>query len=148
MASLISASEKTGITAAFNDIFDTFKREIVVYKEPIKTVTDLNMDMFYGYDLPYEGEPTNYTYTVVSGTYQAMIRYEDDMHHNTDSSLNTTIPDGEVRVKVKEDAMNFIESGKTEKITMDNKNYNLASEASVAKFLDSTFYVYHLKEIK
>ena len=148
MASLISTSEKTGITAAFNDIFDTFKREIVVHKEPTKVVSDLNMDMFYGYDLPYEGKPTNYSYTPVSGSYYAMVRYDDNMDFDTASELNSAIPEGHVRIKVKTDAMNFIESGKTEKITMDNKNYNLASESSVAKFLDSTFYVYHLREIK
>jgi len=148
MASLISTSERTGITAAFNDIFDTFKRQIVVYKEPIKVLADLNSDMFFGYDLPFEAKPANYSYQIVSGSYYAMVRYADDMSSEDTHELNSSIPEGQVRVKVQVDAFNFIESGKTEKIMFDDKNYNLVSESSVAKFLDSTFYVYHLREIK
>ena len=36
MPSLISETEKNNLTGIFNDIFDTFKREIVVNKEPNK----------------------------------------------------------------------------------------------------------------
>ena len=56
MASLISTSERTGITAAFTDIFDTFKREIVVHKEPVRRVQQINLTNIFGY-----GEPSNQT---------------------------------------------------------------------------------------
>tara|TARA_R100000808_G_C2066629_1_gene95812 strand:- start:166 stop:609 length:444 start_codon:yes stop_codon:yes gene_type:complete len=146
MASLISASEKSGIAQSFEDIFDTFKREVVVHKEPIKVVSDLDLDMFYGYDVPYD-KPTNFSYTPVSGSYYATVRYADQQGESVEPELNSKIPQGTVRIKVKEEAMNFIESGKTEKITFDNKSFNINSDVAVKKFLDSTFYVYHLEEV-
>ena len=124
MASLISASEKSGIAQSFEDIFDTFKREVVVHKEPIKVVSDLDLDMFYGYDVPYD-KPTNFSYTPVSGSYYATVRYADQQGESVEPELNSKIPQGTVRIKVKEEAMNFIESGKTEKITFDNKSFNI-----------------------
>jgi len=146
MASLISTTEKSGISSAFENIFDTFKREIVVHKEPIKVVADLNLDMFYGYDVPYD-KPTNFTYTAVTGTHYATIRYADFQKESEEPELNATLPLGTVRIKVKQDAMDFIESGKTEKITFDDQTFNVNSDLSVKQFLDSKFYVYHLRPI-
>lgn len=147
MASLISASEASGLSSTFNDIFDTFKREVVVHKEPVKVVADLDMDMFYGYDVPYDN-PTNFSYTPVTGTYYATIRYSDQQKETIHSELNTSVPEGSVRIKVQEDAMNFIESGKTEKITFDNRAFNIKSDRAVKKFLDTTYYVYYLEQVK
>ena len=147
MASLISTSERTGITAAFTDIFDTFKREIVVHKEPIKVVVDLNEDMFFGYDLPTETKPSNYSYTPVSGSFDAMISWT-PLESEPSPEINSSFPDGAVRIKVRQDAYSYIESGKTEKITFDSGNFNVKSEPAVARFLDSTFYVYYLQPIK
>jgi hypothetical protein len=147
MASLISATEKSGLASTFGDIFDTFKREIIVHKEPIKTVTDLDLDMFYGYDVPYDN-PNNFTYTAVTGAYYATIRYADHQLEDLEPELNTAVPQGLVRIKLEAGGMNFIESGKTEKITFDNRTFNIVSDRSVKKFLDSTFYVYHLEQVK
>ena len=44
MASLLSATEIASITGAFGDVFDTFAKQVVVWKEPIKVVSDLNLD--------------------------------------------------------------------------------------------------------
>ncbi len=147
MASLISAAERSGLESTFDDIFDTFKREIVIHKEPIKTVADLDMDMFYGYDVPYD-KPTNFTYTSVTGTYYATIRYSDQQSEGLEPELNTSVPQGSVRIKLKSDGMNFIESGKTEKITFDNRTFNIASDRAVKNFLDSNYYVYYLEQVK
>ena len=37
MATLLSSTEIAGITGIFGDIFDTFKRDVVIYKEPKKS---------------------------------------------------------------------------------------------------------------
>ena len=42
MASLITDAEKTALSGVFDDIFDTFKQNITIYKEPIKTVSSIN----------------------------------------------------------------------------------------------------------
>ena len=44
MASLLSSLEISGITGIFEDIFDTFKRTIVIHKEPVKTISQINTE--------------------------------------------------------------------------------------------------------
>ena len=50
MASLISSTEKANLVKIFTDVFDTFKQEIVVHKEPIKVVNQINLSAIFGYD--------------------------------------------------------------------------------------------------
>jgi hypothetical protein len=146
MASLISSGEADALTGIFNDIFDTFKRDIVIWKEPVKTVATVNESFLYGY-----GDPSNlinYTSTAISGVHSAVIKYTDEMKSDYNSDVGSYLPDGEARIKVKLTTKDFIEKGKTERIDFDEKSFNIASEVTPKKFLNNEFYVYHLKEIK
>lgn len=146
MASLISNSEKKVLSGVFDDIFDTFKRDIVVYKEPVKTLNSISEAAIFGYG--DSSNQTNYTYTSQTGVYSAIIRYTDNQQENYNQNLGAGFSAGDVRIKVKKDCRDFIEGGKTEKITFDNKNWNVGSEDSVKRFLDSEFYVYYLERTK
>ena len=146
MASLISSSEKANLADIFEDVFDTFKRDIVVWKEPIKTVATINESYLYGY-----GDPSNlinYTSTAVSGVHEAVIKYTDEMESNYDSNVTSYLPEGEARIKVRSQTKKFIENGKTERIDFDGKSFNISSEVTPKMFLKNEFYVYHLREIK
>ena len=55
---------------------------------------------------------------------------------------------GEVFIKVKENARNYINKGKTEKITFDNKSFKVASQDANRSFLNSKFFVYKLESTK
>ena len=147
MPSLISDTEKSNLTGIFNDIFDTFKREVVVWKEPIRTVATINDSFLYGYDYP-DSNVVNYTSTPVSGVFQAVVKYNDKMGKGYDSDVNSYFPEGYVRIKVKPSTKDFIESGVTERIDFDNKSFNVESESTPKIFLGNEYYVYHLKEIK
>jgi hypothetical protein len=146
MASLISTGEKATLTGIFNDIFDTFKRDIVVYKEPIKTVASINESNLFGYG--DASNQVNYTYAAQSGTYQAIIRYADQQQQDYYSDLNGAIAKGDARIKVKKECRDFIENGRTEKIEFDGKSWNVVTSDSVRRFLDSEFFVYHLERAK
>jgi hypothetical protein len=147
MPSLISATERANLTGIFNDIFDTFKRTIVVYREPIKTQitnTDPNNFVFgFGESQGEEG----YTYTQVSGVFDATIRYQpQSIQINPDA--NIVISDGDLSIKVKKDCRDFINAGKVEKILVDERTFILNSEEEMRSFLDSQFWVFRLKAIK
>ncbi len=146
MASLISTGEKATLTGIFNDIFDTFKRDIVVYKEPVKTVASINESNLFGYG--DASNQVNYTYAAQSGTYQAIIRYADQQQQDYYSDLNGAIAKGDARIKVKQECRDFIENGRTEKIEFDGKSWNVVTSDSVRRFLDSEFFVYHLERAK
>ena len=146
MASLISDSEKKVLSGVFDDVFDTFKREIVVYKEPVKVLSSVSEAAKFGYG--DASNQTNYTYTSQTGVYSAIIRYNDNQQENYNQNIGAGFSAGDVRIKVKKDCRDFIEKGKTEKITFDNKSWNVGSEDSVKRFLDSEFFVYYLERTK
>ena len=50
MPSLVTAEEEQSLTGIFNDIFDTFKRNIVIHKEPKKLIADVYVPYYFGYE--------------------------------------------------------------------------------------------------
>jgi len=146
MPSLISSTERALLTGIFNDIFDTFQRRIVVFKEPTKTSRTVNPnDAVFGF-----GEVQTeygYDYTEVTGVYPAVIRYG-DQQTDLNSDGNFRVPAGSVSIKVKKDCRDFINAGKTEKVEFDNRSFIIESEERKQSFLDSEFYLFILKPVK
>jgi hypothetical protein len=146
MPSLISETEKNNLTGIFNDIFDTFKREIVIHKEPKKVISQVNTSSLFGYGDP--ASSINYSYTPVSGVFQATIRYNLDQETERLADIPSQVSIGGVFIKVQEPARNYINKGKTERITFDNKSFKVISEDANRSFLNSKFYVYKLESTK
>ena len=49
MPSLVTQSEVDVFTGDFQNLFDTFKRPIIVWKEPKKTFTTIENNVYVGY---------------------------------------------------------------------------------------------------
>ena len=145
MASLISDSVKAEFANVLGDHFDTFKRTIVIHKEPTKVVATPSSGMLFGYG--DDSNQPNYTYTPRSGSYFAKISYverrSDDPYIR---ELTSRVENDLVRIKVKENAKNYINDAKTEKITFDNKTFKIAGNEIVKNFLGSEFFIYYLEE--
>ena len=146
MPTLISETEKNSLTGIFNDIFDTFKRQIVVHKEPKKVVSQVNTASLFGYGDP--ASSINYTYVPVSGVFDATIRYNLDQDEERLGDIPNDVAIGGVFIKVKETARDYINKGKTEKITFDNKSFKVTSLDANRSFLNSKFFVYKLESTK
>lgn len=146
MPSLISSNEKSILTGIFNNIFETFARQVVVYKESLKTRIPNNSGAFvFGFG-DSQGEDS-YVYTEVTGVYPAVIRYQDqNLIQNMD--ISQMISNGEVTIKVKKDCRNFINGGKTEKIVFDERTFFIDGDERKQTFLDSEFYIFKLKSTK
>ena len=146
MPSLISETEKNNLTGIFNDIFDTFKRDIVVHKEPKKVISQINTSSLFGYGDP--ASSVNYTYQPVSGVFQATIRYNLEQETERLGDIPSQVSVGGVFIKVQETARDFINKGKTEKVTFDNKSFKVISEDANKSFLNSEFFVFKLESTK
>ena len=146
MGSFLTSTEIASVTGAIGDSFDTFKKEIVVFKEPIKTVADLNMSFLYGYDTEYKR--SNYTYTPVSGVYNALVI--SNANPSTDAFLDDAkieIPDNEIKIKVEKTARDFIKNGmKNERIVIDDKDYYVNGSDKKASILTKDYYVFKLTD--
>ena len=131
MASFLNAAEIDAYHQAINDHFDTFKRPIIVHKEPIKKVIQNTTNQILGYQ-----EDSN------------IIDYEYIPRNNTamDREVRLKFPDQLVEIKVKEDAKNYINTDRTEKITFDEKTFNIVSTSVVKNYHGLIYYVYYLRE--
>jgi len=144
MASLVSQDEINVFTGDFRNLFDTFKRAITVHKSPKKILKNINTDFLYGYGNP--AEQANYEYVHVYKDFECMISYKDHQESDALSEISEIrYFAGDVRIKVDEDAKNYIKDGKTEKITIDGKDFQLMTEESVKYFFGIKLYVFHLQ---
>src|SRR6267378_2336410 len=110
--SLISPTEIVTLTGVLGQLFDQFKRDIVVIKEPKRVVTNITSGVYAGYG---DGsDMNNITLVPISGIYSAKINYINQQDQGYIPQLKTIVEEGKgkVTVKVQENAKNFIENGK------------------------------------
>ena len=144
MASLVSQEEINVFTGDFRNLFDTFKRTVTIHKAPKKILKNINTDFLYGYGDP--AEQANYEYVHVYKDYECMVSYKDQQDSDQLSEVSEIrYFAGDVRIKVDEDAKAYIKDGKTEKVVIDGKNFQLMTEESVKYFFGIKLYVFHLQ---
>lgn len=148
MANLLSDTDKAYFTGVLGDLFDTFQRSIKVHKEPVKTVSNINTSNTYaGYgDTP---NLDNIEFVTKAESFQAMISYMDKTQSGLDTELNIQIPqNAAVRIKVKQDCRDYIKLGKTERIEIDGKSFNVLGDESVKYNFGYYLYVFYLELTK
>jgi hypothetical protein len=144
MPSLLSDVEISNATGVMGDLFDTFSRPIVIYKEPKKIINQVSTNSLPGY-----GEAaikTNITYIPVSGTFEAKVKYNPKQELELLPELKSRVSKGIVKIRVERPARDFIvQNGKTEKIMIDNKPYNVVTDDTMKRFLTSEYFVFFLE---
>jgi predicted transport protein len=145
MPSLVTEAEKTVFTGDFQNLYDTFKRELIVHKEPKKVVENPNNVLYAGY------KPQNQAVTTFipqSGVYQGMITYKDIQDANDVSDIGHQYFAGDVRIKVEQDAHDYLKEGRTEGVSIDGNLYRVITSDAVKNFFGFKLYVYHLEETR
>lgn len=148
MASFLSSADEGWFADAADTWFDTFKRTIIVHKEPLKTIKNNINTQLFGYGQNGQTTSQQIEYTPRSQTFEAVIKYK----NNQDLDL---IPDIKVYVKesnyatiiVKSEARDYITKEKTEKIEFDNKSFNMVSAGTLRYYFSTTYYEFVLQEI-
>tara|TARA_Y100000310_G_C20663823_1_gene806334 strand:- start:685 stop:1125 length:441 start_codon:yes stop_codon:yes gene_type:complete len=145
MADLLSSSDKVSFQNSVLDLFDTFSRNITVHKEPQKKIISIDAHLLPGYD--ETSSPANIEYVPRSETFKAIIRYDRKQETETESWAGINIPQGQVGIKVKDDAKKYIENGHTIKVVIDEKNFKLVSNSSIKDYFGMKMYVYYVEEM-
>ena len=141
--SLITDIDKKYFVEAIDDLFETFKREILIHKEPQKIVKQVNADLYAGYG--DTSNPTNVEFVPISKSFYAMISYQDKQKIDANADIGVQYSKGIVRIRVKDDARNYILGGKTLKIDIDEKSFNLITDDSVKSYFGTKYYVFYLE---
>ena len=141
MASLISDSVKAEFANVLGDHFDTFKRTITVHREPVKSVSNVQNNALHGYG--DAAENGNITYITQKQEFDALVSYGNQQTEN--STEVGTLEAGTVKIKVKQDAADYIKGSKVEKIEVDGQTFNKVTDDKVQNYLGAVFYIFYLK---
>lgn len=144
--SFLSAGDENWYENALDTWFETFKKTIIVNKEPIKNIVQNTQNQMLGYE-----ETSNiidYSYTPRNQSFDAVIKYNpmDNLEENLEIKIKFT--NQPVEIYVKEDAKNYIDTDKTENISFDGKKFNIFSTSITKHYQNNTLYVYFLKETR
>jgi len=144
--SFLSAGDQNWYENAVDTWFETFKKTIIVNKEPIKNIVQNTQNQMLGYE-----ETSNiidYSYTPRNQSFDAVIKYNPMDNLKEDLEIKIKFTNQPVEIYVKEDAKNYIDTDKTENISFDGKIFNIFSTSITKHYQNNTLYVYFLKETR
>jgi len=144
--SFLSAGDQNWYENAVDTWFETFKKTIIVNKEPIKNIVQNTQNQMLGYE-----ETSNiidYSYTPRNQSFDAVIKYNPMDNLKEDLEIKIKFTNQPVEIYVKEDAKNYIDTDKTENISFDGKIFNIFSTSITKHYQNNTLYVYYLKETR
>lgn len=153
MASLISATERVEILAIISGSFDTWSRNIVVFKEPLKTPVDVPpTNGLFGFGEMGQPSPS-YTYEPRSGIFPAIIKYSDIEQNIAGNSplspeIMARIYWGPVSIKVRKDCRDYINDGPTKSFIIDGQTFLMDGDERLQTFQGSEYYIYQLRKTK
>lgn len=157
MSSILKDTERAAVLSIFDSSFDTWCRNIVIYKKPLKNpvlVTPDIQDNMFGFG---ERQDTAlYTYeSVVTGVFPAIIKDSDIDSALIQSRATALAPEVLARIiaspismKVRPDAAAFLDQGETEKV-VDPKGqavYIMNGVGCLQTYLGSEYWVYPLRK--
>jgi hypothetical protein len=141
---LISAADifhRTGILMEHFDLFSS-GNWLIVHKEPRKEIILSTGDVYAGYGYT---NANNYTYVPISGIYPC-IRVHEEKLDNKLAELNAQSPGSYIKIKVKQDARDFITNGKNQKFELENMTFQETVDETVQNYLGLKFYKFILKK--
>lgn len=146
MASLLDSIQKSSIHDVFDNVHDTFKRDIYIYVTEEETFidTDGNHNPLYG-----DSEQRRRTKEAEQYTKGARIKYmgEQDRIYGVGvgSQIGISFPNGGIRLKVDEETYNLIKKAK--KIRVDDRLCELVSSPSRPGPFNPNYWTIYLKQL-
>ena len=143
-ASLLSATQKASFEKGMTDLFDTFKQDVVIYKEAKIEVININQPRMYGYN--ERSDIDNINYIPVTGVYQALVTSSKKQTQERLEESENRIDKGELEMKVKSDANDFIQNnGKTLYVSINDLMYKFVTSQSPRPYITSEYFTYYLE---
>jgi cytochrome b involved in lipid metabolism len=144
MASLLSATQKASFEKGMTNLFDTFKQDIVIYKEAKIDIINIAQPRMYGYN--ERSDIDNINYIPVTGVFQALVTSSKKQKQERLEEAENRIDKGELEMKVKSDANDFIQNnGKTLYVSINDLMYKFVTSQSPRPYITSEYFTYYLE---
>lgn len=147
MASLLTTSEKTLFKSALDDLFDTFKQDIIVYKEAQISLINESQPRMFGYN--ERVDISNINYVPVTGVFPALVSFGKKQEEPQLEILANRITEGQASIKVKSDCRDFIDNnGRTIGVTINDLMFKVVSSQSQRRYITPDYFIYILEREK
>jgi hypothetical protein len=129
MPSLVSESDIQFITGSLVDLFETFTGQLIVNKEPKKTLVAGTTDTRSLPGYPTRRDNQSFTYVPQSGIFPALGDSSSD-GFEVEPDVHFRYPKGILTIKVRDEAKDYIFNGvKTENVIFKGQTYNIDGDA-------------------
>jgi hypothetical protein len=92
---------------------------------------------------------SNINFAPVTGVFSALVNFNSDQKQNYLNEVGNLIPKGDVSIKVKNDAYDFIENnGATLNISINDTLYKITSSESFRRYITPDYYTYYLERVR
>jgi len=149
MGSLISDSDKERFQAVFEDLHDTFARNIKFIKDAKRVIlsTDPNYNYLYN---NVRGNIASVKYKITEKTFKARILYigrqnEDIFDGDTGAQIKVDKHIGEVRIKVGKEGYSYLKD--TKRCELDGRKFSVISDEMPHGLFEPHFYTFYLKAV-
>ena len=147
MPSLINVFRQLKVNKAFENLHDTFSREITVYKnaKQVSIASSPQYNSIYG----NSGSTNSVRYEEVVGTFLARIYYlkseEDIFADNSQAQNKIIIPNGSVKIVVDPVGYNFIKEAR--KVQFDGNTFSIKSDGNPMGLFANQYFEFYLTPI-
>lgn len=149
MGSLISDSDKERFQSIFDDMHDTFARDIKLIKDAKKVIlsTDPNYNYLYN---NVKGQVASVKYNIIERVFKARVLYigrqnEDIFDGETSAQIKVDKHVGEVRIKVDKIGYQYLKD--TKRCEFDGRKFSIISDEMPHGLFTPYFYTFYLKPI-
>lgn len=150
MPSLIGSARMSKVNRLFNNLHDTFAREITVYKNAkrVAIASSPQFNAVYG----SAGASNTFKYQTVSQTFSARIYYIkmdqeffSNNSNNSDSQNKIIMPQGSVKIVVDPAGYEFVKEAR--KVEFDGITFAIKSDGEPIGLFENQYYEFYLTPI-
>ena len=127
--SYLSASQKDYINGIFDNVHETFARQITIYMDPQVTIMTASPTFNALYDADVPNATYSPEYTTKSYQFKARIHYmsqEQSIFPGAEAQQRIVYPVGTIKIKVPEAAFSYLKEAK--RVEFEGRRYSIVSD--------------------
>lgn len=143
MPSFLSAAEKAEMSQQFNNLHETFGRNVVIYRDPERTDIITNDDYISAYRDYRQGSNFTFNTVPVTGQFLMRIKWLDPRDEEFIPGIDNPLPGQVCRLKMKKDAYDFLNGSQS--FYVDNIPCELIGVPKLHGLFNVDFYTVYVK---
>lgn len=147
-SSYLTNAQKTYINSVFDNVHETFAREIKVYMNPEVTIITASPTFNALYDADVANPSYEPQYTTKSYTFKARIHYmsqEQSIFPGADAQQRIVYPVGTIKIKVPLSAFEYLKEAR--RIEFEGRRYSIVSDYKPFGIFGPKYYSFILSPI-